>query len=351
MPPPARPQRLGPYDVVAKIAGGGMATIYLGRGRDATGAEIVAAIKVIRHDLSRNDEVVRMFLDEAKTLSRLSHPNITRTLEYGVSADQHFIAMELLLGRTLADVWDTCRERKLALRMDMSAYIAARVADALSYAHELEGEDGQRLNLIHRDVNPSNIFLTYDGQIKLFDFGLAKALGRRAKSGEGIVKGKLPYLAPEAVMQFPIDSRADIFTLGATLWEMTTMRRLFKRDSDVETVKAVRTSPIPDPKRSVPSYPDELARVVKRALERNRDHRYQSASELATDLDAFVATCGKNDMPQMIDGILDTLFVGERDRQMGWLRTTTALSPDSRRGTIAPPVPISARGAPPPSRK
>ncbi len=319
-----------------------MATIYLGRARQTTGQDKVAAIKVIRHDLSHDDRFVAMFLDEAKILSLLQHPNISATYEYGVSAQQHFIAMELLLGRTLADTWDACKKRDLALRMDMCAWIGARVADALHYAHELRDERGTQLHVIHRDVNPANIFLTYDGQVKLFDFGLAKAQGRRAKSSTGVVKGKLPYLAPEQILQHPIDRRTDLYALGTTLWEMTTMRRLFKRQNDVETLLAIKAGLVPDPRATVASYPEDLWRILKRALEREPDDRYPNADAVARDLDKYVRGQGKGSMPALISAILTELFEGEREKQLGWLRKTSALTGAPPRTTQAPPAPVGA---------
>jgi serine/threonine-protein kinase len=187
-------------------------------------------------------------------------------------------------------------------------------------------------------VNPSNIFLTYGGEVKLFDFGLAKAVGRKTKSSAGIVKGKLPYLSPEQVMQFPFDRRADIFALGTTLWEMVTMQRLFRRDDDVETVKAVRTFPVPDPRKLLKNFPPELAAIIAKALERNREHRYATAAELARDLDAFVPEAARAEMPGIIEKILDTLFAGERAKQMGWLKRTQ--SPTTPRMTLPPPAPV-----------
>jgi serine/threonine protein kinase len=335
VPPPPRPKRLGHYDIVAKIGGGGMATIYLGRGEGR-----VVAVKVLRPELASSKNTVDMFLDESKILSLLSHENITRTFEYGHEGAFHFIAMELLLGRTLVDVWDACVARKLALRLDLSAWIAARVAHGLAHAHALTDERGASRHVIHRDVNPSNVFLTYDGRVKLFDFGLAKALGRRAESSAGIVKGKLPYLSPEQILQLEIDHRADVFMLGTTLWEMTTMRRLFKRDDDVETVKAVRGGPIPDARKLVPNYPGELWRIVSKALQRNRDNRYASAADFAKDLDAFVASIAPQDPASLVAPILESLFPGDRKRQMGWLKTTSALPGGAAGATIPPPAPL-----------
>jgi serine/threonine-protein kinase len=326
---------------VVKIAGGGMATVYLGRARTPKGDVRLAAVKVIRHELRRDDRFVKMFLDEAKVLSRLTHPNIAATYEYGTDDEQHFIAMELLVGRTLADVWNACKERKVALRLDHAAWIAARVADALHHAHELTDEEGAPLHVIHRDVNPSNVFLTFDGEVKLFDFGLAKSKGGRDASSTGIIKGKLPYLSPEQVSQMPLDRRSDIYMLGTTLWEMTTMRRLFKRDDDAETIMAVRAGLVPDPRATVRTYPEELWHIVRRALRRDRDERYPTAAELAADLDAFVSEkSGDEDMQLLGGAILDALFPGEREKRALWLRSANVQRKETPRATMPPPATV-----------
>ncbi len=296
-----------------------MATIYLARTTDGTRSQ-VAAVKVIRRELSEDENVERMFLDEASILGRLTHPNIIRTFEHGVMADQRYIAMELLVGHTLLDLYKACDARKLALMPELIAWIGARVADALQCAHELKDDRGERLNVIHRDVNPSNVFLTYDGGVKLIDFGLAKSSGARARSRSGIVKGKLPYLSPEQIMQLPIDGRTDIFALGTTMWEMAAMRKLFLRDSDGDTLKAVRVGPIPDLRGVSNRLPAALAAIIGKALERNRVHRYPTALALATDLDAFVRAGSSTDIPARIAATLEGLFPEERARQMGWLR-------------------------------
>ncbi len=346
MSAPPRPKRLGPYDVVVKIAGGGMATIYLGRAKGENGAERVAAIKVIRHELRHDAQVVQMFLDEANILRRLSHPNIAGTYEFGSDDELHFIAMELLVGRTVLDVFEACRANKLALRLDMAAWIGARVCDALQYAHDLNDEHGAPLHVIHRDVNPSNIFLTHSGEVKLFDFGLAKARGRDAKSQAHIVKGKLPYLSPEQVAQTPIDRRSDVFTLGTTIWELTTMRRLFKRDDDVETLLAVKAGLVPDPRATVPTYPEELWRIVKHSLERDPNDRYATAADFGRALDAFALAHGAGvDMPELVGAILDKLFPGERRKQAMWLRQSSAPS-TTPRATMAPPAPLAGTATP-----
>ena len=340
---PPHPARIGVYDILTKIAGGGMATIYLGRTVDPNGADRVAAIKVIKHELAHKDEFIQMFLDEAKILSLLHHPNINGTLQYGTSQDQHFIAMDLLLGRTLLDVWDAAVDKGIVLPIGLVAWICAGVAHGLHYAHELKDEDGAPLHVIHRDANPSNGFLTYDGQVKRFDFGLAKSRGRRYVSQAGIIKGKMAYLSPEQIELLPLDRRSDVFTLGVTLWELTTMRRLFLRDTHLETVFAIRAGLVEDPREIVDGYPDALWTILKRALEPDRDARYATAQELAVALDGFVGAEEAALMPARLGRLLDDLFVGERQRQMGWLKETSAFEASDSPVTMRPPAPMIPR--------
>ncbi|MDB4945541.1 MAG: serine/threonine protein kinase, partial [Labilithrix sp.] len=315
---PARPDRLGRFDVLAKIAGGGMASIYLGRADHE-----VVALKVMRGDRTEEDaELVRMFVDEANVLARLEHPHIVRTIEVGVDQGQRFIAMELLLGMTLASVWGACATRGLRIEPDLIAWIGARIGEGLQHAHDLCDDAGVPARLIHRDVNPANVFVTFEGGIKLFDFGMAKTMMRTtAKTAPGVVKGKLSYLAPEQIMQLPLDHRADVFGLGTTLWELCTMRRLFQRDTDIETVRAVHVGAIPDVRTLVEAVPARLAAIVQRSLERNRDHRYASAADLAKDLDELAAPRAAT-APARLSAMLDALFPDERRRQRGWLKPT-----------------------------
>ena len=316
---PARPAKLGRYDVIAKIAGGGLSTVYLGRRKEDGTA---VALKIVRHDLRGDDEVLSMFADEASLLPRLVHPGIVRTLEVGVGSETAFIAMELLLGVTLGHVLRTCATKGFGLHPEASAFIVARVADALHYAHEL--------GVIHRDANPENVFLGFDGSVKLIDFGLAKADGRLTRSMPGILKGKLPYLAPEQVMQLPVDRRTDVFALGTTFWEMLTMRRLFRRDTDDETLRAVHRGPIIDPCRLAPDVPPELGPIVLRALERNRDERTPTARLLAMQLDSFIYRCGGIDARTAIAATMGELFAFESKRQRGWLKPILTRSSRTR---------------------
>jgi eukaryotic-like serine/threonine-protein kinase len=319
-------RRLGRYELRAKIADGGMAEVHVARRVDGPGAGEVVAIKTIREQFARNKEFVTMFLDEAKIVSRLRHPNVIRYYELGKDGEQLFLAMELLFGQSLWSLWEGCRARNVRLRYDMIAWIGARVADGLHYAHELVDEQGQRLEIVHRDVNATNIFVTYDGEIKVIDFGLAKAANRESKTAAGVIKGKVAYMSPEQSVGAPIDRRTDIFALGTTLWELCCDRRLFKRSDDVETLRRVHAAEVPDATRLVEGFPPELWRVIKRALARDMDQRYRTAAELARDLDALAVRQGggREANPRAVAKVMRELFAEDQKRQVAWVAEASA---------------------------
>jgi eukaryotic-like serine/threonine-protein kinase len=324
-------RRLGGYELRAKIADGGMAEVYVARRIAGPGAGEVVAIKTIREQFARNREFVTMFMDEAKIVARLRHPNIIRYHELGNDDDQLFLAMELLFGQSLWTLWDACRARGVRLRYDMIAWIGARVADGLHYAHELVDEQSRPLDIVHRDVNATNIFITYDGQIKVIDFGLAKAANRASKTAAGVIKGKVAYMSPEQAVGAPIDRRTDVFALGTTLWEIACDRRLFKRSDDVETLRRVHAAEVPDATRIVDGFPPELWRVLARALARDKDERYSTAAELARDLDraaraAFSDGIGASPVAK----VMSELFADDQSRQVSWVAEARGPEPSAR---------------------
>ena len=317
LPPPAR---VGRYHVLAKIADGGMAAVYMARRDDG---EIVA-IKRIREEFARNKDFLTMLFDEARIVSHLRHPNNVRYHELGNEGGQAFIAMELLIGQSLWSVWEGCRARGVRLRYEMIAWIGARVAAGLHYAHELrEGEPGQEkpLGIVHRDVNATNIFVTYDGDIKIIDFGLAKAANRASKTAAGVIKGKVAYMSPEQAVGAAVDRRTDIFALGTTLWELACDRRLFKHADDVKTLERVHAAEVPDPRLLVDGFPPALWTILRRALSRDPEDRQSTAAELASELDAFVG--GTVDGKVMAE-VMRELFAAERARQIAWIAEASA---------------------------
>jgi serine/threonine-protein kinase len=318
-----------------------MATVYLGRATRDDGTEERVALKLIRDDLAHDEQFRAMFVDESKILAQLSHPNVIRTLACGLTGEHRFIAMELLSGRTLADLWERLALGGERLPPGLAAWICARIAEGLHSAHELKDDQGQLLSVIHRDVNPGNIFVTHAGEVKLIDFGLAKARLRVAKSAEGVVKGKIPYLAPEQAHGRAIDRRVDVYALGATLWEAVTSRRLFKRETDIDTLRAIRDAKIPDVRELVGGFPPGLWYIIEKALRADPDARHETADELRRELDGFIEEAGGDArMPESLAATLGRLFPGQEERQARWERDAVAVAVAGAANTMPPPAPV-----------
>jgi serine/threonine-protein kinase len=326
-----------------------MATVYLGRPLpgQAGQAPRVVALKVIKEEFSQNPEFVTMFLDEAKIISRLAHPNLVQVVELGSEGNRLFIAMELLMGQSLWEVWNACRARGVRLRYDLAAWVGARIAEGLHSAHEMRDAQGQLVMLVHRDVNQSNIFLTYDGQVKVIDFGLATAKGRAYKTAAGVVKGKIAYLAPEQVAgSQPVDRRADVFALGTTLWELTTDRRLFRGKDDTETLQRIHAADVPDPCNLVQGFPPPLWEILRRALARDPAARYATAADFGHSLDHFARSEGRIVDARSLSDVMRALFAVEHERDQRWLAEASAPDRPAPKGTMHP-APMATLPPPP----
>ncbi len=323
-------ERLGDYEVLAPISEGGMASVWLGRST-VRPAEL-AAIKVIRAEHGRNKDFVAMLVDEAGLATRLAHPNVLVTRSFGHDGKRHFLVMELLRGRPLLEVSKAAHAQGKRLPVEVVAWVGARIADAVHYVHELKDAEGAPLGVVHRDVNPANIFVTREGDPKLIDFGLAKARDRIASTAIGVVKGKLAYLAPEQALGKTADRRADVFALGVTLWELSLDRRLFLDESDVETVRRVRAAEVPDPASIDPDYPRALADALKRALARDPGARWQTAAELRDALDGFVALSGKPVGAASVRAAMHDLFA--KEPPAGWERLADESASEQERTRI-----------------
>jgi serine/threonine-protein kinase len=332
LPAKADLPELEAYEALAPIAQGGMAEVYLGRLRARP--EHLVALKILRREYCRNAEFVAMFLDEARIASRLAHPNIATIFGLGHdpgragSGGHHFLAMELLRGRTLLDIVDTALQRGGRLPYEVVAWIGARIAEALHHAHELRDESGNLRQIVHRDVNPSNIMVTYRGEPKLIDFGLAKARDRITATAHGVLKGKLAYLAPEQVAGGTVDRRTDIFSLGVSLWEVSVGDRLFRADNDVETIKRVSKGVVPDPTTKVEGYPRYLADVLMKALSRSPNDRYRNAQELANALDECVRQGRRGVGPVQMGALVRVLFPESAIRP--WEKVAAELGPPEK---------------------
>jgi len=273
----ALPQRdrIGPYELLLLLARGGMAELYLGRLRGYAGADRLVAIKVILPHLASDKTFTEMFINEGRIAARLSHPNICHVTELRKDGDDLALAMEYLEGVG----WDALvaaapRDPRLV------AGVLAQACEGLHHAHTLQDLDGTPTPVVHRDVSPQNLFVTVAGTVKVLDFGVSKIASDRNRTRTGVLKGKLPYMAPEQIEGTAVDARADIWALGVILWEALTGRRLFDRDSDFQIWKAITEEPIP------PTGHPALDRVLARAVARDREQRYPTALELARDLEA-----------------------------------------------------------------
>jgi serine/threonine protein kinase len=276
------------YRILAKIDAGGMAEIYRGAAISIEGFEKPVAIKRILPSLCENEKFVAMFLDEARLTMQLNHANIVQILDIGKVDDTYFIAMEMVEGWNLRRVMQKSLDQGKPFPLAIACFLAMEIAKALAYAHEKNGPDGQSLGIVHRDVSPPNVLLSKEGEVKLTDFGLARAASNAQVSDHGVVKGKFAYLCPEAVEGKVVDPRADVYSTGIILWEMLCGRRLFAGKNDGETVELVRKGDIPKPSTLRPEVDAELDRIVLRSLAKNTKRRYQSAREMEQELAAFL---------------------------------------------------------------
>ncbi|MFT5354583.1 MAG: serine/threonine protein kinase [Polyangiales bacterium] len=277
-------ESIGRYRVLSRLAKGGMAEVLMGALDGAAGISRAVVIKRALPHLAEEPEFRAMFLDEAKLVVGLRHPNVVSVLELGEDDGALFLVMEYLEGEGLDQLSRRVRRNDMVLEPRLAAFIISQACAGLHAAHTHTDPDGEPLNIIHRDVSPHNIFLGYDGHVKLIDFGIAQSNIQDAKTQTGVVKGKLSYMAPEQLDRRPLDHRVDVFALGIVLWELLTGQRLFKRGSPMETVRAVCFDPIPGPldvRDDIPVYLDGICRC---ALSRNPDHRYESAAAMRADL-------------------------------------------------------------------
>lgn len=283
---PGEPVAFGRYYLLGLIARGGMAEVY--RARPQLGPRRLLAIKVMRPQLAREARFVDMFHREGKLALLLQNRCIVETLELGQHDGRHYITMEYIGGRDLTQVLRRCQETGQRIPVPHAVYIAARIAEGLHFAHTLIGPDGRPLNIVNRDVSPSNVRLSYDGDVKLLDFGIAQALVKFT-SEIGILKGKFSYMSPEQIRGMPLDARTDVFSAGIILHEMLTTEKLFRGDTEFALMEKVRKAEVPAPSDFNRRVTPELDAICKKALARDVADRYQSAAQLAADLDALIS--------------------------------------------------------------
>jgi serine/threonine protein kinase len=282
---PNDPVPFGVYYLLGLIARGGMAEVYRAR---TVGTKRLLAVKVMRPQLAREARFIDMFHREGKLAMLLKNRCIVETFEVGQADARHYIAMEYIGGRDLTQVLRRCQETQQRIPVPHAVYIAARIAEGLHFAHTLPGPDGRPLNIVNRDVSPSNVRLSYDGDVKLLDFGIAQAL-MKFTSEIGILKGKFSYMSPEQIRGMPLDARTDVFSAGIILHEMLTTEKLFRGDTEFALMEKVRKAEVPPPSNFNRRVTPELDAISLKALSRDVADRYQTAAQLAADLDALIA--------------------------------------------------------------
>jgi serine/threonine-protein kinase len=318
---------LGRYRVVDEIGVGGMASVHLARMDGPGGFQKWVAIKRIHPHLVEDDQFVDMFLDEARIAAGINHANVAQVFDLGKDDNTYWIAMEYLHGEPLREVMRRAEDSNQPIQPELAARICAEAAEGLHAAHELRGKNGQLLGLVHRDVTPHNLFVTYEGYTKVVDFGIAKVADRLASTRAGTLKGKLAYMSPEQVRGAEIDRTTDIFALGVVLWELTTNHRLFRMDTDLDTLEKVQACVVPPPSTIVPDYPAELESIVMRALAKRKTDRYQTARELSRALQSFLMHRASFIGPEEVAQYVRRAFgdrIQKREAHLAWAAEVTS---------------------------
>jgi serine/threonine-protein kinase len=308
------PKPFGKYMLLRQLAVGGMAEVYLARASGPAGFEKECVIKRILPSLASDAQFVQMFLDEARIAARLSHPNIVQIFELGeVTPHDHFIAMEYVHGVDVQQILESERARSGRVPLAIALKLVSNVAEGLDAAHRATDSRGQALGIVHRDVTPSNVIVSFDGVAKILDFGIAKAVAKNGRTEVGVIKGKIPYMSPEQVDGQPLDARSDMFSLGVLLYELTTGHKPFDGQSPAEiSIKILHDEPSP-PEVLLTHYPGALALILRRAMAKKPDDRFGSARELQLALEEFLVGSGVRCSSHEVSAYLEELFPGRRE--------------------------------------
>ncbi|MFH1175912.1 MAG: TonB family protein [Acidobacteriota bacterium] len=311
-PAPALGTPFGQYELIETISAGGMAEVFKARMRGVEGFQKIVAIKRILPHLTDNDEFVTMFIDEAKLAAGLQHPNIIHIYDLGRIERSYYIAMEYIDGKDLRSILRLGDEKRLRLPLGLALHIGSRLAAALDYAHRKSDLQGKAMALVHRDVSPQNVLVSFDGDIKLCDFGIAKAASKASHTCAGALKGKLQCMSPEQAWGKDLDHRSDIFSLGLVLYEMITGRKAFAGDSELSILEQVRAPKLVSPRELDATIPADVESVVLKALHPNREERYQTAGEMSGDLAALLQGFRPTPGASELGGFLAELVGRER---------------------------------------
>jgi serine/threonine protein kinase len=297
-----QPIPFGKYYLLERVNVGGMAEVFKAKATGVEGFERMVAVKRILPSIAEDEEFITMFIDEAKIAVQLTHANVAQIFDLGKVDDSYFIALEYVHGKDLRAIFNRGRARGEQIPVPMACYVIMKLCEGLDYAHNKRDAAGQFLNLVHRDVSPQNILVSHEGEVKIIDFGIAKAAGKAGHTQAGILKGKFGYMSPEQVQGLEIDRRSDVFGVGICLYELLTGERLFVGESDFATLEKVRNVDIMPPSTYNRRVPEELEQIVLKALARDRENRHQTAMQLHDELQGFMYSSGN--------------FFGRRDLSM-----------------------------------
>lgn len=302
------PVRFDEYYLVERIAVGGMAEVFKGVTYSEEGFERLMAVKRVLPHIAEDQDFIEMFVDEAKLVSQLHHPNIPQVYHLGRCEDQYFISMEFISGQDVRSIFDRGRSQGLTLDLGICAHIVMEVCEALDYAHRKTNAHQEPLHLIHRDVSPQNVIVSYDGTIKLIDFGIAKAAGKINQTQAGILKGKFSYMSPEQARGYTIDARSDLFGLGAVLYELVTLERCFLGQTDFSTIERVRNTEYRLPRKIRREIPAQLEKIIRKSLAKDPNERFQSAADFQEALRVFVRTHQLQRSREQMSSYMSSIF-------------------------------------------
>jgi serine/threonine protein kinase len=308
---------LGKYRLLAELARGGMSTVYLALGRGHGDSQKLLVLKELKPELAEDPRILSMFIEEARLAASLNHPNVVRTFEAGSERSRHYIAMEYLDGQSLYRVLSRGRKRGTAVPLEWQLSVLRLALEGLAYAHAASDAQARPLGIVHRDMSPQNIFVGYDGQTKILDFGIAKAAGSSLDTLAGTLKGKVPYMSPEQAIGKPVDARSDVFAVGVMIWEAVAGRRFWSGlEGDVQILHALtRGRRLGEHGAAMADVPKALSDVVIKATAPDPLHRYADAAELLAELHFGLASAGiRRIEPQEVGGFVHHLFAEDRAR-------------------------------------
>ncbi len=314
-----QPVPFGKYLLLDRISVGGMAEVFKAKSYGVEGFEKIIAIKRILPTMGEDRDFIKMFIDEAKIAGQLAHANICQIFELGRIDGSHFIAMEYIWGKDLLQIQNRLRKAKQQMPVPMGCFAMAKILEGLDYAHRKRDAHGRPLEIVHRDCSPQNVLVSYEGEVKVIDFGIAKATSRNSRTMAGVLKGKFGYMSPEQVRGLPLDRRSDIFALGTMLYECLTGERLFMGETDFSTLEKVRNVDIQPPRAVNPAIPEAVERVILKALAKDVDDRYQWCSEMLADLQQYLMGQDVVFTAKTLSSWLKEIFQQEIDRERAQL--------------------------------